>query len=338
MFDKNFYSIKMKEDNSLYPLKFQPILKEKIWGGTRLKKLFNKQTESDKIGESWELSGFEGDESIVSNGFLAGNNLTELIEIYMGDLVGDKIFEEFGLTFPLLFKLIDANDDLSIQVHPDDETAAQRHNSLGKTEMWYVIDAEPGGELIVGFKNDCSREEYLKALEEGRVADLLKKVPVSKNDVIYIPAGLVHAIKKGVLVAEIQETSDLTYRIFDYKRTDEHGKERELHTELALDVINFSATKNPKVEYEPKVNAVTTLVSCDYFTTNLLIFNRNIIRNYSSLDSFVVYMCLEGNFILECENHKILVEKGETVLIPASLDEVSLIPQGEVKLLEVYIQ
>jgi len=322
----------------LYPLKFEPILKDKIWGGTKLKTLFNKAAHTDKLGESWELSGYEADESVVTNGFLAGNSLSELIEIYMGELVGDKIYDEYGLSFPLLFKLIDANENLSIQVHPGDEVAAERHNSYGKTEMWYVLDANPGAELIIGFSDDCSRDEYLDALEEGFVEDLLQKVTVKKGDVFFIPAGLVHSIGKGIVVAEIQQSSDITYRIYDYKRTDEQGKERELHTEQALDVIHFEASKNPKTNYELLLNEITPLVSCDYFTTNLLRFDHNITRHYDKIDSFVVYMCNEGNFVIEFDDEKTIVKKGDTILIPACIDELSLIPDSEVTLLEVYVE
>jgi len=321
----------------LYPLKFSPILKDKIWGGTKLKSLFNKSAETDKLGESWELSGYEGDESVVTNGYLAGNNLTELIEIYMGELIGDTIFDEYGLAFPLLFKLIDANENLSIQVHPNDETAAERHNSYGKTEMWYVVDADPGSELIIGFSDDCSRETYLNAMSEDKVEDLLLKVPVTKGDVFFIPAGRVHAIGKGVVVAEIQQSSDITYRIYDYKRKDDNGNERELHTEQALDVINFEASREPKTVYTPILNETTPLVTCDYFTTNMLRFNKRIERHYATIDSFVSYMCLEGNFSIEFEGDITIISKGDTVLIPASIDELSLIPDGEVTLLEVYV-
>ncbi len=321
----------------LYPLKFSPILKDKIWGGTKLKSLFNKPAESDKLGESWELSGYEGDESVVTNGFLAGNNLVELIEIYMGELVGDTIYDEYGLSFPLLFKLIDANENLSIQVHPGDEVAAERHNSYGKTEMWYVVDADPGSELIIGFSDDCSRETYLEAMAEDKVEDLLQKVPVTKGDVFFIPAGRVHAIGKGVVVAEIQQSSDITYRIYDYKRKDDHGNERELHTEQALDVINFEASKQPKTNYTPLLNATTPLVTCDYFTTNMLRFDKRIERNYARIDSFVAYMCLEGDFVIEFEGEKTMVTKGDTVLIPASIDELILTPENKVTLLEVYV-
>ncbi|NDV47171.1 mannose-6-phosphate isomerase [Paludibacter sp. 221] len=321
----------------LYPLKFEPILKDKIWGGTKLQKLFNKPAKSERIGESWELSGYKEDKSVVTNGFLAGNDIEELIEVYMGELVGDEVFDKFGLSFPLLFKLIDANDDLSIQVHPNDEVGAERHDACGKTEMWYVLDAEPGAELIIGFSKDTSREEYIEAVEKGKVENLLQKVSVKKGDVFFIPAGLVHSIGKGVVVAEIQQTSDLTYRIYDYKRTDEHGKERELHIEQALDVINFNAIKEPKTQYKDELNKVVKLVESDYFITNIIRFNQEIIRSYASLDSFVVYICAEGSFCIEYDGETTAVAKGETALIPAIIDQVKLIPAKESTILEVYV-
>ena len=321
----------------LYPLKFEPLLKDKIWGGTKLKTLFNKAAATDQLGESWELSGVENDESVVVNGFLAGNNLTELIEIYMGELVGDKVYEQYGLTFPLLFKLIDANENLSIQVHPGDEVAAERHNSFGKTEMWYVLDAEEGAELIIGFSKDQTSEEYLDALENDTVEDLLQHVKVKKGDVFFIPAGLVHAIGKGVVVAEIQQSSDITYRIYDFKRVDEHGNGRELHTEQALDVIDFSATLHPKTDYKVQLNEITPLVSCEYFTTNLLKFDTSLTRNYGNLDSFIVYMCLEGKFVIETANHQLEVNRGDTILIPACISEAGLVTNEKVTLLEVHV-
>lgn len=321
----------------LYPLKFQPILKDKIWGGNKLKSIFNKAAETYKLGESWELSGYENDESVVTNGFLAGNNIAELIEIYMGELVGEKNFDEFGHTFPLLFKLIDANQNLSIQVHPNNEVAIERHNTLGKTEMWYVVDAEEDGKLVIGFSKDCTQETYLEALENDQVENLLQSISVKKGDVFFIPAGLVHAIGKGVVIAEIQQSSDITYRIYDYKRVDDNGNERELHTEQALDVIDFKASINPKTSYQVVENQISPLVSCEFFTTNMLKFDKAITRNYGSIDSFVVYMCLEGSFVLICNDEKLNVNKGETILIPACINEIDLIPDNEAVLLEVYI-
>ena len=324
-------------NNALYPLKFIPILKDKIWGGTKLQQLFDKTTNSKSLGESWELSGVDDEESIVSNGFLAGNNIAELIEVYMGDLVGDKVFENFGFTFPLLFKFIDANNDLSIQVHPNDETAMERHNSFGKTEMWYVVDADENAELIIGFAKKTSKEEYSSAVESGQAEELLQKISVKRGDVFFIPAGLVHTIGKGIVIAEIQQASDITYRIYDYKRIDENGKERDLHIDQALDVINFEVSENPKIPYNPTLNEVLNLTKCDYFTTNIIRFDKEIIRSYASLDSFVIYMCIDGRFEINVENEKTTVEKGETVLIPAIIDEIKLIPVEESAILEVYV-
>jgi len=321
----------------LYPLKFTPILKDKIWGGTKLKNIFGKAAITDKLGESWELSGIEGEESVVENGFLAGNNLSELIEVYMGELVGDKVYDTYGLSFPLLFKLIDANENLSIQVHPGDEVAAERHNSFGKTEMWVVLQADENAELIIGFNQDCSKEDYLEALDTDKVEDLLQHVPVKSGDVFFIPAGLVHAIGKGVVIAEIQQSSDITYRIYDYKRVDDNGNERELHTEQALDVIDFSAAQNPKTAYFPVLNQITPLVSCEYFSTNLIQFDMPLTRNYGTIDSFVAYMCLEGSFIVETNDSKLLVNKGDTILIPACINQVGIIPDQQVTMLEVHV-
>ncbi len=322
---------------SLYPLKFTPILKERIWGGIKLSTELNKPATNKKIGESWELSACEGDESVVSNGFLAGNSLTELIEIYMGELVGEGVYQHYGLNFPLLFKIIDAAEYLSIQVHPDDEVAAERHNSFGKTEMWYVMEAEPGAELIVGFNDGITREKYIAAVENNTTENILRKIPVTKGDVIFIPAGLVHAIGKGILLAEIQQSSDITYRIYDYNRLDDKGNPRQLHVDEALDVINFESCSDPKISYKEKLNEIVPLVSCDYFTTNLLKFNKQIIRNYGDVDSFKVYMCTEGSYNILFDGYYTYINTGETVLIPASIGEVIIIPDKKpVTLLEVF--
>lgn len=321
----------------LYPLKFSPILKDKIWGGSKLQKLFDKNADSDNLGESWELSGIKGDESVVTNGALSDKSLVDLIETYKSELLGKKVFEKYGSNFPLLFKLIDANDNLSIQVHPGDEMALKRHNSFGKTEMWYVVDAEPEGGLIVGFKEDCTQEIYKKALSEGKVESLLQKVNVSKGDVFFIPAGLVHAIGKGVVVAEIQQSSDITYRIYDFERKDDNGNERELHVEQALDVINFKASTNPKIDYKSTKNESIQLAQCNYFTTNKLELSDSLVVNYAEIDSFVVYMCLSGSFKVESTSAVLQVNAGDTVMIPANIDTIKLIPETEAELLEVYI-
>lgn len=323
--------------NTLYPLKFTPVFKDKIWGGTKLADLYNIDARSD-IGEAWVLSGYAGDESVVSNGELKGKTLPEIAGIYKEQLLGKGVFEQFGTQFPLLFKLIDANDKLSIQVHPDDKTAASRHQSFGKTEMWYVIDAEPDSELIIGFNKDITVDEYLFALQNDTVLHLLQAVKVQRGDVFFIPAGLVHAIGKGVLVAEIQQSSDITYRIYDYKRRDSNGNERELHTDLATEVIDYHATENPKIAYANKKNETVSLADCKYFTTNLLKIDKKFTKNLSSINSFVVYFCIEGKFVLETETGSVEATQGETILLAATTEKLTLIPEtAEVTLLEIYI-
>jgi mannose-6-phosphate isomerase len=325
--------------SGLYPLKFEPICLEKIWGGNRLKTLLGKKYNTKNCGESWEISGFDDKVSIVANGFLKGNDLNELIEIYMGDLVGDKVYEKFGIEFPLLIKFIDAQDDLSIQVHPNDELSKERHNAYGKTEMWYVVDAAEGALINSGFNQLVDREKYLEYFDNGNLTDLLKYDETKVGDVFFIPAGRVHAICKGSMVTEIQQTSDMTYRIFDYNRKDDKGNERELHTDLALDAIDFSFLEDYKTKYTAELNKSTEIVSCKYFTTNILEFDRPIEKDYFKLDSFVIYITLEGKFEIETEEGTEKIGKGESILIPAIIDSLKLIPQsGKVKLLEVYIQ
>jgi len=325
--------------SGLYPLKFNPIYLEKLWGGNRLRTLLNKNYGDLKnCGESWELSGVEGRISVVSNGFLQGNDLSELIEIYMGDLVGDKVYEQFGNEFPLLIKFIDAQDDLSVQVHPNDKLSKERHNAFGKTEMWYVVDTDEGALINSGFNQPVDRLKYIESLKAGKLIDILKYDEAKVGDVFFIPSGRIHAIGKGCLVAEIQQTSDVTYRIFDYNRTDNEGNLRELHTELSLDAIEYSYQKDYKTKYTPEANKSVEIVNCKYFTTNILEFNKSIEKDYNHLDSFVIYMNLGGEFIIETDAGTEHVGIGETILIPASIDQVKLIPKsGKVMLLEVYI-
>ena len=324
--------------NNLYPLKFTPILKDKIWGGNKLHSILGKSEAGNNCGESWEISAVEGNISEVSEGFLAGNNLLELIEIYMGDLVGDKIFEKFGNTFPLLIKYIDANDDLSIQVHPGDEVARERHNSFGKTEMWYIIESEKDSKLISGFNKDLDKEEYIETLKAGKLEDIMNFEGTSPGDVFFMPAGRIHAIGSGILLAEIQQNSDITYRIYDYNRKDEHGNERDLHTEEAMDVINFQGNNDTKTRYEKVLNQTLNLASCPFFTTNHMEFDKIVEKDFNFIDSFVIYMCIEGSFtILSPDNEGILLRKGETVLIPAEIKNVILAPEQKSKVLEVYI-
>ena len=323
----------------LYPLKFTPYFQEKIWGGRRLQTLLDKQTDNlMNIGESWEISSVKGFISVVSNGYLKGNNLEELIEVYMGDLVGEKVYDRFGLEFPLLIKYIDAEQDLSIQVHPNDELSKKRHNAYGKTEMWFVVQADKGSLINSGFNQLVTREKYLDFLENGKLDNLLCYEEVSSGDVFFIPAGRVHAIGKGILLAEIQQTSDVTYRIFDYNRKDANGIERELHTELALDAITFDYMDEYKTRYETKLNQSSEIVICQYFTTSLLEFDNEIDKNYNQLDSFIIYMTLEGEYDVIYSGGVVRVSKGETVLIPASLESYRLKPVSKkIKTLEIYI-
>ena len=323
-------------ESTLYPLKFKPILKDKIWGGPRLRDVLRKKA-SDKAGESWEISCVEGDISVVENGFLAGNSLLELAEVYMGDLVGDKIYEKFGAEFPLLIKFIDASDVLSVQVHPGDILARERHNSYGKTEMWYIVESEQG-ELIAGFNRELDREEYLRHFNDGTLKEILNHEKVSPGDVYFMPAGRVHAIGAGVLLAEIQQTSDVTYRIYDWDRTDETGKSRELHTDLALDAIDFTYRKDNRTHYQALENSTVIAVDSPFFTTGVIKLDQAVDKDYNLIDSFVIYMCMDGAAGIAYPGGVEQIKKGETVLIPAGLKNVAILPTEASTMLEVYIK
>jgi len=324
---------------NLYPLKFTPLYHDKIWGGHKLKTALGKDFgDLPNCGESWELSGVSGNISEVSNGFLAGNNLEELIEVYMGDLVGDKVYEKFSVEFPLLIKFIDANDDLSVQVHPNDEMAKERHQAFGKTEMWYVLQADKGSKLQVGFNGPIDKETYLKKMEQKEIMDVLNFVEVEAGDVFFMPAGRVHAIGKGIMVAEIQQTSDITYRIYDYDRKDANGNERDLHTELAVDAIDFTYNDSYKTDYTIEKNKRTDVVKCNYFNTGILEFDATIEKDIYGLDSFVIYICVEGEYEIITADHTEKVKMGETILVPASVHQYKLKPLSpKVKVLEVHL-
>ncbi len=322
----------------LYPLKFKPIYFDKIWGGTRLKDFFQRSDiKSTNCGESWEISGVENHESVVKNGFLEGNSLNDLIEIYMDELLGEHVYEQFGNQFPLLLKFIDANDDLSVQVHPNDDLAFERHKSYGKTELWHIINAEKNASIINGFNKDLTKEEYLTQLNQKKITDILKTVPVETGDSIFIPAGRVHAIGKGILLAEIQQTSDITYRIYDWDRVDDKGKPRELHTEQALDAIDFSAPKETKIKHKTELNKTSNIANCPYFSCNILQFDKTLEKVYVGIDSFVIYMVVDGAFALHYEEQSEILRSGDTILIPASIEEITLEPIIPSKVLEIYI-
>ena len=322
----------------LYPLKFKPIFKDKIWGGQKIKSVLGMDYgELPNCGEVWLLSGIEGYQSLVSNGFLAGNELNELVEIYMGELVGEKIFEKYSNVFPLLIKIINSNDWLSIQVHPDDELARKRKLGQGKSEMWYLLDADPDAELISGFNQDVELDTYKNHLDNNTIKDVLNTVEVKKGDVFYIPAGRVHALGPGCLLAEIQQTSDITYRIYDWDRIDASGMKRELHTEEALDAIDFSRTKDCKTQYKCELNKTSFLVDSTHFITRLVYADKAVLKNINELDSFVVYMLVEGECILKFEDGELGMKMGETVLVPASIGNLLIEPKEKSKLLEVFI-
>ncbi len=320
----------------LYPLKFDPILKERLWGGTKLKEVLGKEITTDITGESWELSGVPGDISLVSNGPLKGASLQELINNHGEQLLGKSVVDRFGQEFPILIKFIDAKQDLSIQLHPNDALAKERHNSFGKTEMWYIMDADPGAKLIVGFKKDVEREEYKKSLEADTLLDLLNYEEVDEGDTFFINTGKIHAIGAGVLLAEIQQTSDVTYRVFDFNRRDKNGNLRELHTEMALDAIDYTKKEDFKVAYKDAKNVCNTMVDCPYFKTNSLNLDTDLEQDISQRDSFTIFMCVKGEAVIEDEVGKVTLKKGETALVPASSTSVK-ITTDHARLLEVTI-
>lgn len=316
-----------------YPLLFKPIFKERIWGGTKLKEVLNKSFDGSQIGESWELTTVENDISVVVNGAFEGLNLNQLIEKYPTEVLGIKSIQYFGNNFPLLFKFIDAKEDLSIQVHPNDALAKERHNSFGKTEMWYVMQADDNARLVVGFKDKTNKKEYQEHLENKTLVAVLNETPVKVGDAFFLETGTVHAIGAGVLIAEIQQTSDITYRLYDWDRVDANGVGRELHTDLALDAINFEP-KNTKLDYEVVKNKSVNLVECPFFKTNILQIS-DIYNWKKTKESFTVLMCTEGSFTIIMLHFKAEFKKGDTILIPAIIDGFEII--GEATLLEITI-
>ena len=322
----------------LYPLKFNPIYKDKIWGGEKIKTVLKQDfSPLPNCGEVWVLSGVDENQTEITNGFLSGNDLNDLVEIYMGDLLGDYVYKQFGNEFPILIKFIDANDWLSIQVHPDDELAAKRHNSLGKTEMWYIMDAGKDSELISGFSKKTDKDGYKKHLENKTLKSILNFEKVQKGDVFYMPSGRVHALGPGILLAEIQQTSDITYRIHDWDRMNEAGIMRKLHTKEALDALDFKVYDDYKTAYKTKLNETAELVDSKYFTTNLIHLNKPLKKDYSELDSFVIYVCVEGKGSLIYDDEKLDLQMGEAVLLPAITNTIEIHPKDEIKILEVYV-
>ncbi|MEE1168817.1 MAG: type I phosphomannose isomerase catalytic subunit [Alistipes sp.] len=326
----------------LYPIKFKPRVKERIWGGTaileRKGKAVSRLAKDKLYGESWDLSSVKGDISVVANGMLKGNNLEEIIEVYMGELVGEQNFERYGLEFPLLIKYLDCNDRLSVQVHPDDELAAERHDSFGKTEAWYIAECKEGAAIYLGFKDlNTTREEYISAVAESRLESLLNRVEVHKGDIFFIPAGTVHALGAGIEVVEVQQTSDITYRIYDWDRVDASGKGRELHTALAVDAIDFEADAELlHKKYDVAKGGEAKVIESPYFTMAIQDVDGKKSLDRSMLDSFVVYICLEGSATISVDGVQESLDSGELVLVPAECCDVEFV--GTARLMEVYIK
>ena len=319
----------------LYPLKFKTIFKEKLWGGQKVKTILGKDYgDLENCGETWELSGVEGNISEVANGELRGQLLSDLLTSYKGDLVGDSVYAHFENEFPLLIKYIDAADDLSVQVHPDNKLAKARHNCPGKSEMWYIIQADENASLINGFSKDTNKVEYLDHFHGGKIMDLLHSEMVNKGDVYYLPAGRVHTIGKGLFIAEIQQTSDITYRIFDFDRVDKNGDKRELHTELALDALDYSKPAQLKSEYDTLKNQTNSIVTTPYFTANKLVIDKPMHIDRTELDCFKIYIGVEGSGRIGSET----IRLGDVVLVPATMKTFTIEPEGSLELLESYIE
>jgi mannose-6-phosphate isomerase len=317
----------------LYPLQFEPILKERIWGGTKLKTYLNKPITSDITGESWEISTVHNDVSVVANGSLKGKSLNDVIDEFPEAVLGSKVYADFGRQFPLLFKYLDAREDLSIQLHPNDELAKKRHNSFGKTEMWYVMQADTDARLIVGFREKSSPDEYLQHIHNNTIVDILDTKKVKQGDVFFLATGTIHAIGAGIVIAEIQQTSDITYRIYDFDRVDANGNKRELHVDLSLEAINYQTIEAQR-SYSETENVSNEIVNCEYFTTNFLPLDGNT-TIYKHGESFTVYMCVDGGFQLDVNGETYTYKKGDTILLPAALTNFEL--SGKASILEIYI-
>ncbi len=325
--------------NALYPLKFKPIFKDKIWGGQKIRTDLGMDFGNlPNCGEVWVISGYNNNVSVVENGYLAGNELNELVEVYMGDLVGDKIFDRFGEEFPLLIKFLNADDWLSIQVHPDDKLAGIRKIGYGKTEMWYVLAADENAQLISGFNQEIDKESYLDHLNSKSLKEILNFEKVEKGDAFFLPAGRVHALGPGSLIAEIQQTSDNTFRIYDWDRIDEEGMERELHIDAAMEAIDFKKYPEYKTRYRHNKNQTNNIIDCPQFTTNIIEFDHSVKKDYTILDSFVIYMGIEGTSTMKWDGGELAIKPGDAVVKPAMVHSLELIPQADSKLLEVYIK
>ena len=316
-------------------IKFEPLLKQTLWGGSKIIPFKHLDAQLDIVGESWEISGVKDSETVVANGPFKGMSLNQLVREQKELLVGKENYQRFGDEFPLLIKFIDACQDLSIQVHPTDEIAHRQGKSRGKTEMWYALEPTPGAQLYNGLKQQITPEQYKEMVENDTITDALARYEVSEGDVFFIPAGRIHAIGAGCFVAEIQQTSDVTYRIYDFKRKDKNGNYRELHTQLASESIDYTVLDNYRAEYEHIRNEGVQVVTCPYFTTAVYDLTEPMILDYSELDSFVILIGVKGAGKLICEGKTMSFQMGDTILLPATAKEVKV--EGEIKFLETYV-
>lgn len=325
---------------TLYPMKFRPILKQVLWGGSKICSYKNLDVQESKVGESWEISDVKGSVSVVAEGALAGMNIDDLLEKYQELFVGEKNYQRFGNEFPLLVKFIDAEQDLSVQVHPNDEMARKKHQSNGKTEWWYILDSKPDAYLYAGFNRNIDKQIFSKSLNDNTVCELLNKEIVQPGDVFFLPAGRIHSICSGIFLAEVQQTSNVTYRVWDYNRKDANGNLRELHTDLALDSLDYHHYKQYKTSYKTRLNKQVKLQECSYFTVNLIEADTVMSFDYKGLDSFIIWMCVEGSAVYaSSKKHKGHITKGETILFPACDQPVAVIPEiDRVKFLEIYVE
>ncbi|MBP3755730.1 MAG: class I mannose-6-phosphate isomerase [Prevotella sp.] len=316
--------------------KFEPLLKSTLWGGDKIIPFKHLQSTQQQVGESWEISGVKDNETIVSDGEYKGKSLNTLVAMLGEKLVGADNYKRFGNEFPLLIKFIDARQDLSIQVHPTDEIAHRQGKERGKTEMWYIMNSDPGAKLYSGLRKKITPGEYKQMVADDTICDVLAQYTVSEGDVFFLPAGRIHAIGTGCFLAEIQQTSDVTYRIYDFKRKDKNGNYRQLHTQEASECINYEVKDSYRTVYEPRQNEGVSLVECPYFSTAVYDLTEPMTLDYSELDSFVILIGMKGEGrITDNEGHETTLNEGETVLIPATTETIKV--EGSIKFLETYV-
>lgn len=321
-----------------YPIKFEPILQERIWGGEKLYKLFGKKKQNVPIGESWEISAIPNNISVVTNGSLSGKNLQELLDTYKENFVGEKVYERFGTKFPLLLKFIDAKSDLSVQLHPNNTLAQKRHNSFGKEELWYIQKAEKDSHIMFGFNQELTKEAYLKHLKDKTLSEVIHYQEIHEGDVYHIPPGRVHAIGAGVVLAEIQQSSDITYRLYDWDRKDSNGNARELHTDYALDAIDFHIPNEFRTKYKSEANEYCPIVKSLNFKVNIIDLNTALHLDTKDKDSFRIYMCVAGSGSVDTKNISVPIKTGETIFIPAMLKNYMIKPESKtIRLLQISV-